>query len=173
MKNKIVLVFLIGIVVWFINRETVIDKLMAVEFPIATTQKSGIQFYDPERYETVDMAEQIEKGVVTLVHLYKTSCRGCTVLNTNIDKLVRFRPDVAVTKIPAPGVANYKATYMGEKLNVKFLPFVMIFDREGKLVASDDGEKHEGFDLFYEWLQEEVDRKNSQLKEDWERKRNS
>ena len=71
MKNKIVLVILIGIVAWFVNRETVIDKLMAVEFPIATTQGSGIQFYDPERYDIVDMADQTERGVVTLIHLYK------------------------------------------------------------------------------------------------------
>lgn len=172
MKNKIFLVILICFIAWFVSRETVIDKLMAVEFPITITQNSGIRFYDPEYHSTVDMADQPETGLASIVYLYKASCKSCQIFDKNLSKFVRFRPDVAVTKIPGPGIGRYNAAYMGEKLNVRFLPFIMIFDRNGKLLASDSGETHEGYDLFYEWLQEEVDRKNAQLKEEWEQKHN-
>lgn len=173
MKNKIILGVVLVLAYLFISRETVIDKLMDVDFPISVTQESGIQFYDPEHYSTVDMADQPEMGLVSVVYLYKASCKSCQVFDKNLNKLVGLRPDVAVTKIPGPGIGRYKATYMGEKLNVRFLPFIMIFDREGKLVVSDEGEKHEGYDLFYEWLNDEVDRKNVQLKEEWIRKQAS
>lgn len=173
MKNKVFLVVLFVVVFLFISRETVVDKLMEVEYPISTTQNSGIQFYDPERSSTVDMADQSENGLVSVVYLYKSSCKSCQVFDKNLAKLVRFRPDIAVAKIPGPGIGQYYANYMGEKLNVRFLPFIMIFDREGNLIASDDGEKHDGYDLFYEWLREEVDRKNAQLKEEWAHKQTS
>jgi len=173
MKKKIFLIIFVGIVYLFFSRETDVDKLMDVQFPITISEGSGIQFFDPEKQSTVDMADQLEQGLVTVVYLYKSTCKSCQIFDTNLNKLVSFRPDVAVTKIPGPGIGRYKAKYMGEKLNVRFLPFIMIFDRDGRLVSSDNGENHEGYDLFYEWLQEEVDRKNAQLKEEWIRSKQS
>lgn len=173
MKNKFLILIAIVAAIWHFAYESTMDKLMKVEYPIAVQSGSGEQYYDPKRYSVVDMDDMREPGLVTLVHLYKKGCRGCETLNNNIGKLVQYRPDVAVLQIPAPGMANYTANYKGEKLNVKFLPFVMIFDREGNLLASDDGKEHEGFDLFYEWMQEEVDRKNEQIRDEWMQKKSS
>ena len=173
MKSKILLVTLIVIGMFFTLRETLMDKLMEVEFPISIKEGSGIQFYDPKRNSTADVADQLEHGLVTVVYFYKSSCKSCQIFDTNLNKMVSFRPDIAVTKIPGPGIGGFNAAYMGKELNIRFLPFIMIFDREGKLVAEDNGDKHEGYDLFYEWLEEEVDRKNAQLKEEWIRNQKS
>lgn len=172
MKNKILLVVIVGVVFWFVNRETMMDKLMDVQFPIVAKQESGIQFYDPEPGSTVDVVEQLERGLVTMVYFYNSKCKSCQIFDTNLKKLVQLRPDIAVTKMPVEKI-KYKVRYMGEKLNVKNLPFIMIFNKNEKLLVSDNGDEHEAYTTFYEWLQEEVDRKNVQLKEEWEQKRNS
>ena len=166
MKNKILLIVIVGVVFWFVSRETMMDKLMDVQFPIVAKQESGIQFYDPEPGSTVDVADQLERGLVTMVYFYNDNCRGCQIFDTNLNKLVKLRPDIAVTKMPV-GKVGYKVRYMGEKLNAKNLPFIMIFDKNEKLLVSDNGDEHEAYTTFYEWLQEEVDRKNTQLKEEW------
>jgi len=173
MKIKIILGIVLVVIYLFVSSETEVDKLMDVEFPISIKEQSGIQFYDPEYNSIVDMADQLERGLVSVVYLYKASCKSCQIFDKNLAKLVSLRPDISVTKIPSPGIGRYRANYMGEKLNVKFLPFVMIFDREGKLIAADNGKIYQGRGLFHEWLNEEVDRKNDQLKEEWLRNRSS
>ena len=156
---------------WFLNRETLVDRLMHVNFPIATSINSGKQYYDPERNEMVDMSRLIEDGLVTVIHLSKSSCNGCKILNRNIDKLLSIRPDIAVVEIPAPGSVGYKAMNRGKELNVKFVPFILIYDKSGKLVAVNDGDKREGTDLFMEWINEEINRKNMQLRDGWVEKK--
>lgn len=167
MKSKIIIIITLGIIFWFLNRETLVDKLMQADFPITASTKSGKQYYDPERNETVDMSRLIEDGLVTVIHLSKSSCNGCKIFNRNIDKLLLIRPDVAVVEVPAPGSVGYRATNRGKELNVKFVPFILIYDKTGKLVAVNDGDKREGTDIFMEWLSEEIDRKNTQLRDDW------
>ena len=173
MNNKFLILIVVAAAIWHFAYESTMDKLMKVEYPIAVQESSGEQYYDPERYSVVDMNDMSETGLVTLVHLYKKGCRGCEIFNSNLGKLMSLRPDIAVVQIPTPGVANYNATYKGEKLNIKSVPFVMIFDQEGNLLASNDGDERHGVELSIEWLNEEVDRKNKQLKEEWEQKKAS
>ena len=166
MNNKF-LILIVVLAIWHFAYESTMDKLTQVEYPIVVQEGSGEQYFDPKPDSVVDMDEMKEAGLVTFVHLYKKGCRGCEILNSNLDKLMSLRPDIAVVQIPSPGVANYEARYKGEKLNINSVPFVMIFDREGNLLASDNGDERHGVELSIEWLNEEVDRKNKQLKEEW------
>ena len=173
MNNKFLIIIVVIVAIWYLAYESVMDKLMKVEYPITVQEASGEQYYDPKRYSVVDMEDMRVSGLATVIHLYKKGCRGCEILNSNLGKLMSLRPDIAVVQIPSPWVVNYKATYKGNKLNIKSVPFVMIFDREGNLLASDDGKDRHGVDLSIEWLNEEVGRKNEQLREEWERKKSS
>ena len=172
--NKVIgIILVLGIGYWIFGHETVVDRLMDVEHPIQATEASGVQYYDPEPGSVFDMADLAEPGLITVVHLYKPSCRGCKIMDKELDKLLSIRPDIAIRQVPSPGVIGYQAVSQGEELNVNFVPFILVFDGTGQQLASDNGEENEGEDLLVDWLNSEVDRKNDELRAEWERKHSS
>ena len=170
MKKYLFLFVIAGVIFWLASKESMIDKLMAVEFPIQESEKVEVRLFEPERGSVVDMSALTSLGRITVVHLHKPSCRGCQIFTNNIAKLQSIRPDVAVTQVDSIA-GTYTPTNQGVDLNVKFVPFVLIFDETGKLLAADDGDEKEGRNLFSDWLNAEIDRKNKQMREEWERKR--
>ena len=171
MKKNIVFVLIAVGIFFFIFQKNTIERLMDVEYPIVATDESGEKEFTPDRGSVVEMSDLIEPGLINIIHLYRSSCAGCQIMDSNIAKLLAIRPDVAVTLIPSPGVIGYQARSLGKVLEIQFVPFIIIFDRNGDQLAINDGENSAGTDFIYDWLNAEVDRINKQKREEWLRNR--
>ncbi len=167
MKSLIIFVTIATAIYFFVTRETVIDRFMNVDYPTVVTEDSGVKEYTPERGKVVEMSDLAVSGLINIIHIYKPSCNGCKIMNRNIGKLLALRPDIAVTPVVSSSVVSYQARSLDEILNIKFVPFIIVFDRNGVQVAINDGDDRSGTDFVSDWLNAEVAKKNKQLKEEW------
>jgi len=167
MKMSIVLLLIAAAIYLYEGEKTTIEKLMDVEYPIFISKDSGFQEYTPKEGAVINMAELIEPGHINIIHLYNPTCDGCTIMDNNLNKMLLIRPDIAITAVLSPHMVNYQAKIADRILNVKYVPFIIIYNRKGELVAVNDGDEREASALLYEWLNEEVRRKNKQNKKEW------
>lgn len=157
MRVVIAIVLLLGAGWYFFKPQSDLDVLMAGSEPFIETRNSGIFDVQPSRAHDNDIRIFAERGHITVVEFYDSNCRGCQMVESDLERLNKIRPDVAIKLIHM--TKNYYS-YWGDHygLNVLHVPFTVLINAEGNVVAMDDGEDDDGQNLLHEWINAELRR---------------
>lgn len=142
----------LGIVLLLTYRIAMVRMLEPVRG--ATAAQVGNRFVevDPRRLP-LKPATLAERGVYTVVYFHDAECGACARLDTDLADFLAVRPDVAVRKIRIEhGAAGYAEATRNYQLRIYQAPFVLIYGKEGQLVAADDGIQSAGFDTLQTWI---------------------
>jgi thiol-disulfide isomerase/thioredoxin len=103
--------------------------------------------------QTLNVKSLLVKGKTTLIDFYSPFCPPCVQLAPLMDQLAAKRPDLAIKKanINRPGVNGIDwRSPLAQQYQIRQVPYFMIFDPRGKLVA----QGREAFETVGRWLQE-------------------
>ena len=159
MKHIIVLVLVAAGILYLATRKSTLDVLMTPETHY-TAQQTGNRFVDVDpAILPVSPDHFAESGVITVVYFHDDTCPGCRSLDQELDAFLRVRPDVAVRKIAMTlnGDAYYDVI-RNYRWRVYTAPCILIFGKNGELIAADDRTDSAGQDLLEEWMSKELER---------------
>lgn len=167
MKHVLVFILIALGIYYLAIRKTDLDALMV---PVAnyTEAQVGNRFVEmePERLP-IQPWQLAEPGVNTVVYFHDEKCPSCRVLDGNLADFLRARPDVSVRKVRVgPEEKDYAKANVDYQWRIFMSPCILIFNKDGKLVAADDRTETTGQKLLYQWI-------NAELRKDYERKNKS
>lgn len=161
-KNILIVLLVVGVVYWLTQSESDIDKLMKVDESALSVSKNGVVDVHPEPGSEVNADELVEYGVPTVVYVYMASCDSCKRLDAAVNRLVSYRPDVSVKKVHMKYGYGLRLFSQGEDLASNFAPFIIIYDKTGKRMATDRGDsqehKFDGYRMLFDWMNAEGER---------------
>ena len=104
--------------------------------------------------QTLDLRTLPKRGKTTLVDVYSPYCPPCMRLAPILEKLARKRRDLAVRKVniqrpEVKGRIDWKSP-LAKQLQLRAIPYFLIFNQEGKLVA----QGKEARTQMVQWLME-------------------
>jgi thiol-disulfide isomerase/thioredoxin len=104
--------------------------------------------------ETLDLKTLPVQGKTTLVDVYSPYCPPCLRLASLLEKLAQQRQDLAIKKVniqrpEIKGKIDWKSP-LARQLNLHAIPYFLIYDRKGKLIA----EGKEARPQVLQWLDE-------------------
>jgi hypothetical protein len=159
LKHIIVLVLVAAGILYLATRKSSLEILMTPEQQY-TAQQTGNRFVnvDPALLP-VSPAHFAVPGVITVVYFHDDNCPGCHRLDQELDDFLRVRPDVAVRKIAMAlnGDAYYDAI-KNYRWRIYTAPCILIFGKDGKLIAADERTDSTGQDLLEEWISKELEK---------------
>lgn len=157
MKHIAALLLLVAGVIYLATHKSPVEKLMV---PVTgyTEAQTGSRFVqiDPAILPVTPHYLAVP-GVNTIVYFHDKNCHACVQLDQNLVDFLRQRPDVAVRKVSmtVEGDAYYQAI-RDFKWKVWMAPAILIFDRQGKLIAADNGTDFAGGELLDDWMEKEA-----------------
>lgn len=167
MKHVLVFVLIALSIYYLAIRKTELDTLMV---PVAnyTEAQVGNHFVEMEQERLpVEPWQLAEPGVITVIYFYDEKCPSCRVLDGNLVDFLRVRPDVAVRKVRVgPEEKDFAKANVDYQWRIFMSPCILIFSKDGKLIAADDRTATTGQKLLYKWI-------NAELRKDYERKNKS
>jgi len=92
--------------------------------------------------EPLDIKSLLVKGKTTVIDFYSAFCPPCVRLAPLMAKLAKKRPDLAIKKVDInrPGVNGIDwRSPLAQQYGIRQVPFFMIFNPQGKLVAQGGG----------------------------------
>ena len=157
MRTFILIAIVIGASVYLFMPKSNLSILMAGERPFVETEDTGIFDVEPSKNHRNDIRVFSESGHITVVEFYDPKCKGCKMVLRDLEKLSKLRPDVTIKLIHMS--KNYYG-YWGEHygLDVPHVPFTVIIDSKGEILAMDKGHENDGQDLLYKWANAETQR---------------
>lgn len=168
MKNLVIfiLVIIIGGFIFYIkegpgsepNRElrSKMEILMKAE-ESALSKNAGMVDIDPRDVDYTDAREFAETGVTTAVVFYDATCEHCRVLYSQLELLTEKRPDVSIKVVHVNRSYPWPVKF---NINVRYVPYVVLLDKEESVIAEDDGKNREGVELLRKWIMAELTEKN-------------
>lgn len=156
MKHLLILALIAIAIVVLLTRKTELDVLMEPVTHYTETQ-TGNRFIDPASLHLpVEPRQLAEPGVTSVVYFHDDQCPGCISLDKNLADFLRLRPDVAVRKVEIkPGQDALSEAIRNYRWRIYMTPCILIFDKDGKLVAADDRTDATGQNLLERWMEEE------------------
>lgn len=159
MKHFLVMLILAGGALFFATKKSPVEKLMIpVTGPAAASGGSKFAVIDPAVLPVTPSFLAVP-GVTTIVYFHDKNCVNCIKMDVDVDDFLRLRPDVAVRKvsIAVEGDAYYKAI-RDFQWKVYLSPSFVIFDKNGKMIAADEGTDDAGSELLTEWMVKEAEK---------------
>jgi len=102
--------------------------------------------------DEVKLEEHLVAGKTTVFDFYSEQCPACMMLAPELEKLAAKRPDLAIVKVDVnrPDVTDRIDwdSPVARQHNLESLPHLVIFDADGKEVASGE----EAFRRVTDWL---------------------
>jgi len=103
--------------------------------------------------QEVEVKEHLVAGKTTIVDFYSEFCPACVMLAPELDKLIEKRPDLALVKVDVnrPDIKDQIdwESPVARQYKLESLPHLVVFDAEGKEVASGD----QAMDRVMGWLE--------------------
>lgn len=157
MKHVFAFVLIAAGIYYLAVRKTELDVLMV---PVAnyTEAQVGNRFVETEPESLpVEPWQLAESGVISVVYFYDENCPSCRNLDRNLADFLRMRPDVAVRKVRVgPNESDYAKANRDYRWRVFMSPCILIFGKDGRLIAADDRTDTTGQKLLYKWMNEEL-----------------
>ncbi|MEN8170836.1 MAG: thioredoxin family protein [Pseudomonadota bacterium] len=146
-----------GAFIYFVVIPSRVNALMDGDGPFIESINSGYVDIDPEEYNASDIRAFAEPGLITIVEFHDDACAPCKTMMGRFDRLIELRPDVSIKLIHM--TKNYYSYWGNEYgLNVPHIPFTILLDKKGQVVAADDGHDNEGYELLIDWINAEIKR---------------
>jgi hypothetical protein len=157
LKHVFVFILLAFAIYFLAIRKTDLDVLM-VPVTNYTDAQVGNRFVDVDPSRLPITPQQLaEPGVITVVYFHDDTCAGCLQLDQNLNEFLPIRPDVAVRKIRiSPGNNGYSKAIKDYQWRIYMSPCILIYGKNGKLIAADDRTNSAGQDLLEKWIYREL-----------------
>ena len=153
-RRKLLLgVFLFGGAYYFWKRPSKMEYLVKSKAPV-DPEKSGLVLVSIPEDELPIFSDRLAFiGLVTVLYFRDPNCPGVSILDRNLIDFLKYRPDVAVRQIALePSRNGYLKAIRGYRLNIWTSPFIVIFDKAGKVLASDNKLVSDGAELLDAWI---------------------
>lgn len=153
-RRKLLLgVFLFGGAYYFWKRPSKMEYLVKSKAPV-DPEKSGLVLVSIPEDELPIFSDRLAfRGLVTVLYFRDPNCPGVSILDRNLIDFLKYRPDVAVRQIALePSRNGYLKAIRGYRLNIWTSPFIVIFDKAGKVLASDNKLVSDGAELLDAWI---------------------
>jgi len=127
--------------------------LLVMGVPAALAARGVVQANVGREGETFEVKKVLSRGQTTLVDFYSPACPPCQRLAPVLEKLAKKRRDIKVVKlnINRPQAAGIDwGSPLAQQYDIKAVPFLMIFDRSGKLIAQGKTAN----EIVEKWIQE-------------------
>ena len=134
------------------SRPSVLETLL--ETPRHSSGDGGIKQIWPGHV----LEESCQADRITIIVFYYNNSARCQSLLRHLSYFAGHRGDAALRMVDLGEYwlgLDYKSKY---GTDIKMLPHVMIFGRDGKLLIGDDGHDKAGLDMLYRWMNEEIKR---------------
>jgi hypothetical protein len=157
LKHIFVFILLAFAIYFLAIRKSDLDVLM-VPATNYTDAQVGNRFIevDPNRLP-ITPQQLAEPGVITVVYFHDETCPGCLQLDQNLNEFLAVRPDVAVRKIRISlGTNAYSKSIRDYQWKIYMAPCILIYGKNGKLIAADDRTNSAGQDLLETWITKEL-----------------
>ena len=150
---------LFGGAYYYWKRPSKLDYLMKSKGPVVPG-KSGLAIVVIPDDELPIFSDRLAiLGVVTVLYFRDPNCSATASTDRDLAEFLKYRPDVAVRQIPmepSPHGGYLKAIH-DYRLNIWTSPFIVLFDKQGKILASDDKLESAADDLLYSWMYKTLD----------------
>jgi len=145
--------FLFGSAYYFWKRPSKIEYLVKSKTAV-DPEKSGLVLVSIPEDELPIFSDRLAFiGIVTVLYFRDPNCLGVSILDKNLTDFLKYRPDVAVRQIALePSRNGYLKAIRGYRLNIWTSPFIVIFDKAGKVLASDKKLVFDGAELLDAWI---------------------
>jgi thioredoxin-like negative regulator of GroEL len=80
----------------------------------------------------VDINQNLVPGNVTVIDFYADWCGPCRQLSPRLEQMATSDPEIALRKID---IVNWK-TAVAQQFNIRSIPQVNVYDRNGRLVGT-------------------------------------
>ena len=156
MRNIIIALSIIAII-YFFSTQYQLDVLMDGEAPFVGSSNSGYSDIDPEESFATSVSDFSSPGLITVVEFHDEACASCRKMIGYYDRLLKIRPDVSIKLIH---MTKGQYRHWGKKfgLDVPSIPFTVLLNKKGEIMAADDGRKNDGYDLLRKWFDAEINR---------------
>jgi thiol-disulfide isomerase/thioredoxin len=127
--------------------------LLMVLVSTGTGVGAGIDANAGNTGETLDIKPLVVPGKTTLIDFYSPYCPPCVQLAPLMEQLAAARPNLVLKKvnINRPGVNGIDwRSPLAQQYQIRRVPFFMIFNNKGKLVA----QGRDAMDQVQRWLKE-------------------
>lgn len=154
-------IFLLLVGLYFTNGNSAVDSLVASAEQTTPNARFGIEQLKDQGGTGFNVERLAQPGLITVVEFYTDTCPGCKRLKQHYKRFLKQRPDVAVRRVWMPD--NWSVAWAKSQfgLDIGGTPHIQIYDAQGELVAADEGNDKDGFDLLYEWMNAELSEANS------------
>ncbi|MCU7835287.1 MAG: hypothetical protein KZQ83_08530 [gamma proteobacterium symbiont of Taylorina sp.] len=113
--------------------------------------KVGIKYYDIEEVRFID--DLAEPGYVTIIELFADWCEACSqYLEREQNYIMKKNPRMAIRRIDISRNNGIDIASKHFNLNIREIPYIMVFDEDGDIIADDADEKSSG--SKYVWYYE-------------------
>ena len=106
--------------------------------PAALAARGAVEANAGRAGETFDLKKVLSRNQMTLVDFYSPACPPCQRLAPVLESLAKKRRDLKIVKlnINRPQAAGIDwGSPLAQQYQIKAVPFLMIFDRAGRLMA--------------------------------------
>jgi len=146
--------------IWFVHRHDppMGEASLAPSTPAAMSSpaKSGLHKPEPLRIshgERVDIRTYATSGKYTVFDFYSDYCPPCRALKPKLEEMHATHDDVnlVVVDVNRPGVRgiDWQAPVV-QQYDLHSIPHLVVYGPQGKIVAQDTGEGHDGYAFCYQ-----------------------
>ncbi|MFZ6752811.1 TlpA family protein disulfide reductase [Undibacterium sp. Dicai25W] len=158
---KHILIFLtIGVSILILaTRKSALDIVLLSTVNYSSEQV-GNRFLEVEESRLpISPKDLVQPGVITIIYFHDIKCPGCLKMDRDMEDFVKIRPDVAIRKIAMSVDGDaYNKAIRDYRWKIYSAPCILIFGKNGKLIAADEKLNFAGSELLREWMEKEFER---------------
>lgn len=151
-----------GLYYYYVTRYVELGSV-AVVMPDLAPSVSVNTFVQPDfQRRPVQIAAYAVPGQYTVVVFRQQRCPDCRRLDTELEKFLMLRKDVAVRKIDLGEHWSSEGTLRDFGRKVWWTPFVVVYGPDATPLQADDGGKRDGWKLLNKWIAHELGKTSRQ-----------
>ncbi|NNF08274.1 MAG: hypothetical protein HKN21_16045 [Candidatus Eisenbacteria bacterium] len=108
----------------------------SVTVPLTSEERANADLYLVTEGEAFNLKHHMAKGKITLVDFVAPWCAPCKVLTPKLERLTVERDNIALRKVDLVDWESDASRIAQGKYKVQGLPYVMVFDEQGKLLGT-------------------------------------
>ncbi len=111
--------------------------------PLTEEEKKGLDILVIEGGKKINFKEHLAKDRITIFDFYADWCAPCKLYSPRLERLLLEMPGLALRKVDLVSWESELAKQLTKAYKLPALPFTLIFDDKGKLVAKIEGNEIE------------------------------
>jgi len=107
--------------------------------PLTEEEKKGLDIEVIKGGNKIKIKEHLTEDKITIFDFYADWCGPCRVFSPKVERFIKNNPDVALRKVDIVAWKSELSKQLTKNYKMPSLPFVLIFDDDGKLLGKVEG----------------------------------